>query len=233
MLNDESLTDDEYEHMDMDLQDAKDRRDELDFDDTDGEWEIYSEMVRKYGHRDEYLRWLGQMMKHRYFYDTPPTWMYQSYQDIHKKKDWLIHFGDARKIMQSGGFTIGSSLENLAITSGENDGDYAFAFAVDDWFYGNKSGTGLNNLHQNGAGYGKDAIMFQAVGIKTWHYGDNEYQVIFDKNTTSNLVPIYNEGENGWVIYNKSNDKPIIRHGNIYDISKWVVENYAQYQGCI
>jgi hypothetical protein len=66
--------------------------------------------------------------------------------------------------------------------------------------------------------------MFRANGIEVWHYGDEEYQVIFKGSTARDIIPIW-ESDGQWFAgdYNKGFD-------SLIDSVSWIENNFDQYK---
>lgn len=89
---------------------------------------------------------------------------------------WLIHFSDKAWNIASEGFKRGvDDVRYLGLTTYLNDrekenGGYNFALEVKDRVVGSVAREKK---------YGKNAVMFQSSGVKTYHSGDEERQIIF------------------------------------------------------
>ena len=102
---------------------------------------------------------------------------------------WLIHFTDANPydIIRTG--FKGRDLDILGLTThykqGSRSGDLALAFEYDE-------------LGREPSKYGKNAVMFQVKeSAKAWHWGDEEYQVIFPVEAAHNLHGLFRSDEEG------------------------------------
>jgi hypothetical protein len=65
-------------------------------------------------------------------------------------------------------------------------GGYNFAYDIKNW---ERYASG-----RFGFKYGKEAVMFKASGVKVWHNGDNEEQVVFIGSTAKDIVPLTEYG---------------------------------------
>lgn len=104
------------------------------------------------------------------------------------RNDWFIHYTDYAEDIYDDGFTRGVpvyEMDELGITVGRqnrnvkfdnSEGLYIFAFRA-------------NSKHDEFK-YGKDAVMFQASAVETYHYGDEERQCIVDTKSIRNIIPI-------------------------------------------
>ena len=119
--------------------------------------------------------------------------------------DWLVHFTNEEKsvesILKSQCFHGISNMKNLAISAGADEDEwgvedgYCFAFDFDNIYYNFKNGY---------SHYGDKGILFKASGIKLYHNGDGEIQVIFIGNQVSNLIPFWYDSDTK-EFYNKDN----------------------------
>lgn len=108
--------------------------------------------------------------------------------------DWLIHFTEhedtQEQIIESGYFLGIPSLYNLAI-SAANEEDwvkdgYCFAYEYSDSYYNYKNGT---------IKYGNYGVLFKGSGVKLYHGGDEEHQVVFIGDQVSNMIPFDTDGK--------------------------------------
>lgn len=158
-----------------------------------------------------------------------PTWYVMEYQGI-VKNQWLIHFSNnAKNIWEEQKFKYGiSDFDRLGYTTSYNlsakeGSGFNFSYDIGDFEkYGRSS---------NKAGswkYGKEAVLFKASGIKAYHYGDEEPQVIFDGKTAKDIVYLQNSGD--WYVENKKINRIIYRAQTLPEVVKWVVNNFNQYK---
>jgi hypothetical protein len=115
---------------------------------------------------------------------------------------WLVHFTDYEKniksILKSQHFQGIPNMYNLAITSTNEDDysedGYCFGFDISDVYENFKDGY---------SHYGNFGILFKSSGIKLYHNGDDEHQVVFIGNQVSNLIPFWYD-PNTKELYNKN-----------------------------
>lgn len=121
--------------------------------------------------------------------DTP-TYLHLSYlKDV--DDDWLIHGTNHAADIESGGFTRGvwdyatlgltTWFKDEAKTGGFNFAFYAEAFDEDAVL-----------------AYGKEAVIFQASGIETYHWADNQQQIIFWGSSAHDIHSIYRSSYGGF-----------------------------------
>lgn len=173
----------------------------------------------------EYL--VGQ----REYYDSSEFELYDvaDFQGF-VRQGWLVHFSNrAHQIAADQNFKIGVPYEDvnrLALSTNFKDiaktGGFNFAYDVDD----------VDKYAFDGGRpkYGDEAVLFMGDGLKIWHDGDSEKQVIFDgKQTKKPIILIQYDGD-VWYIESTKTGERIIEEDEITDIASWVERNYAQYR---
>jgi hypothetical protein len=164
--------------------------------------------------------------------DEHPSWYVLRYMDIIKNQ-WLLHFSDnAKNIWQDQKFKYGfDDLDRLAYTthhkkSLKRTNGYNFAYDLKDY-----AKYGRSRFSDKKWKYGKEAVLFRASGIKAYHYGDEEPQVIFWGPTANNIVYIiYSDGD--WVIEG-TNNRVLYKSRFLTDVVKWAVNNFEQYKNVL
>lgn len=116
--------------------------------------------------------------------------------------DWLVHFTSEKEsqesILESQCFHGISNLYNLAISAGADEwveDGFCFSFDLENIYENFKSGY---------SHYGDKGILFKSNGVKLYHNGDNEHQVIFIGNQVSKLIPFWYDSDTK-EFYNKNN----------------------------
>lgn len=128
-----------------------------------------------------------------------PLYVTYTYEDV--VDGWLVHFTDyeetVESILESQHFIGIPNMYNLAITAANEEDyteeGYCFGFDIDDIY---------ENFKNSYSHYGSYGILFKASGIKLYHNGDEEHQVIFIGNQVSNLIPFMYD-EDTKELYNK------------------------------
>jgi hypothetical protein len=156
-----------------------------------------------------------------------PSWVFYDNSPKIIKNQWLIHFTDNAESIAKEGFIYGiDDLTKLGLTTYFSDyyrkyGGYNFAFLLSDF--------GNYKRSDKSYPYGRDAVIFNASGIRVWHRNDEQYQVIFKGSTATNIIPI-TKGENEiWGVYNKS-DRLLYENDDLRKVADWVVNNFSQYR---
>jgi len=157
-----------------------------------------------------------------------PSWAFLDSGEIIKRQ-WLIHFTDYADDIAENGFTRGVyDYTKLGLTTSMGEfekehGGYNFAYTLDDFYRYGYDGWSKYK-------YGSEAVIFQASGIKAWHYSDQEPQVIFFGNTASNIIPLTSGYEADWSIRNQKSGEIIYETDDLRDVVDWVSKNYLQYR---
>ena len=142
--------------------------------------------------------------------------------------EWLIHFSDESFWIAQDGFKhMKPNIESLAYTrwlktqyNGLDDG-YCFAYDCKDF----------ENYYKTVGGklkYGNEAVIFRASGVKLWHRGDKEYQVIFYGSDAKDFIYI-EENDGQWCIKSTQHGSVLYTSDSIQNIVKWATNNYDQY----
>jgi ribosomal protein S18 acetylase RimI-like enzyme len=154
-----------------------------------------------------------------------PSFMHMSYEGI-VKNQWLVHKTDDPDGICEKGFTIGMhDLSRLGLTtwtneSGKQFGGYNFAFLPED--------RGIESK------YGKDAVIFRASGVKVYHWGDEETQVIFRGSEAHDIIPVYKSSNDGnWHLSDNAQGNPVYAAPKLSQIVQWVEAHYTQYRKVI
>jgi len=157
-----------------------------------------------------------------------PSFLFMDFIDV-VKNQWLIHFTDDAFSIASNGFNMGmGELEQLGLTTHFTDeakkyGGYNFAFDTSDFM---KYAPGSRGTWK----YGKEAVVFRASGIKVWHHGDQEPQIIFFGETANSIVPIYENNDGLWIVGQRPSGEPVYRHESLENVVDWVEANYNQFK---
>lgn len=162
-----------------------------------------------------------------------PSWNYMDFRG-YVKNQWLIHFSDhAKDIWRDQTFKYGlDDYTELGLTTYYKDeakqfGGYNFAYDVGDFVRYARS-----RYHSRGWKYGKEAVMFRASGVKVWHWGDEEPQVIFVGRTARDIVYIQSTGESDWGVMNERTGNYIFRE-DLPQVVRWVIDNFNQYRSVL
>jgi hypothetical protein len=184
---------------------------------------------------DEILKVMSDKDKEDFIYhlhkrnsEEAPSWSHMDFESyILPSNEWLVHFSDNADNIKSSGFVYGvDQMDKLGLTTylgkiEKEFGGYNFAFIADSKYA----------LHAAKIGrYGKHAVMFRAPGVKVYHYGDQEDQIIFygkDVNPKDIVLILNQYGE--WQVQGGHRGY-IFKSENFEDVVNWVEKNYAQYR---
>lgn len=163
-----------------------------------------------------------------------PTWVHMelSNQKLLPRNTWLIHFTNYPYDIADQGFTIGiDQMDKLGLTTWTKNtsvdkkyGGYNFAFIAD-------SKEVLRAIGK----YGKHAVLFQNSGVKAYHWGDEEEQVMFYGKDVDprDIVVLTNDGGD-WQVRGQSKKQRnygiVLYTGELNQCIKWVQQNYPQYR---
>ena len=167
---------------------------------------------------EKFLEYLDQNTD---YIDQPSTRTMSFTSDVNNQ--WLVHFSDNADEIWRDGFEYGTAdYDNLNysdcgnIYNKENEG-IAFAFEADDV---NKSSDSTR--------YGQEAVMFQASGVKAYHYGDCEDQVMFWTHDAKNLVWLRKDNGEWYVGFDPYH--PLYHNEEVTEVIDWVERNFNQYR---
>jgi hypothetical protein len=162
-----------------------------------------------------------------------PAWVYFDNDPELIKNQWLIHFTKDAYGIAENGFKYGvDDMTKLGLTIHLSEfdkkyGGYNFAYTLKDFEkYGSSS---YGDFSKSGYKYGDEAVVFNASGIKVWHYGDGEPQVIFYGNTAKNIIPITSGEEYKFGVYGK-NGRLLYENDKLPKVVDWIKKNYEQYR---
>jgi 2'-5' RNA ligase/GNAT superfamily N-acetyltransferase len=160
-----------------------------------------------------------------------PSFMHMSYEGM-VKNQWLLHKTDNPDSICQSGFTYGmGDLSRLGLTTWFNndgmdkqEGGYNFAFLAQD----------SKAMRYAEDRYGREAVIFRASGVKVYHYGDEETQVIFRGSEAHDIIPVVKDGNTGmWALPDDDHGKPVFQADYLQQIVQWVMNHYAQYRKVI
>jgi len=163
-----------------------------------------------------------------------PAWVFFSSPKF-IKNGWLIHFTNFPIEIARYGFLYGvSDHTKLGLTCHlyEVDkifGGYNFAYDINNYTQFCYSDSFCDLFY-----YGEYAVIFNASGLKVWHYGDEEEQVIFYGNTAKNIIPIIKGQNKKFGVCDKNNpNKFYYEYDYIENVVDWILTNYHQYRNKI
>ena len=143
---------------------------------------------------------------------------------------WMIHFTNDGDDVMKHGFTHGvpfgaedllPQTKNWDINEVGNN-SYSFAFDVRD------SDTYTQSHNSGEFGYGTQAIIFKANGIKFWHKYDEEHQIVFTSSSAHNMHLIDGGRMGTYWSHELGDDNESQCDGKLVDVVKCVITNYGQ-----
>lgn len=174
-----------------------------------------------------------------------PTWSHMDVRgnNVLHRQTWLVHFTDKPYEIATEGFKFGiDRMDRLALTSWIKDtsdskkyGGYNFAFEA---LSKDAANVALSNK------YGRHAILFQNSGVKAYHHGDEESQIMFwGKDVDPRDIIILKHTDYGWkpIMWKETRNKSNLldpsrgdgRGDDLGDYQKtveWVIKNFHQYR---
>lgn len=143
---------------------------------------------------------------------------------------WFVHFSNNADKIFYDGFKYGNDdIARLSLTDPGNTkgkhGDYLFAYEMNDVKqYANSSYRPIKFK------YGDAAVVFIASGVKFYHHGDEEPQVVFDKKSPTGCFLIENNDDR-WCVYGHTPNgkKQLIAVDDFYSAMYWCRDNIRQY----
>jgi len=160
-----------------------------------------------------------------------PAWVYFDNKPSIIKNQWLVHFTEDADDIAEKGFIYGvDDMTKLGLTTNlgkfyKQYGGYNFAYTLNDF----KKYAKRSYIHGGGYKYGSEVVMFRSSGIRTWHNGDEEYQVIFFGKTATNIIPIGSGEDKEWGVRSKSG-RILFEDDDLEKVVYWVDANYQQYR---
>lgn len=146
---------------------------------------------------------------------------------------WLLHMSDKADDIFKEGFKFGTDASHLGYSSPYTDkyGEYGFAYDI-------SNGIDESDIHQHGRyRYGNQAVVFIGSGMKAFHWGDEEDQVMFDRNSVKGCFLISQDSSDemtGYSVFGTDPDNGSAKKlmGPVETISQcanWIVNNGDDY----
>jgi len=182
------------------------------------------------------IEFFGDMESSFMDYDADsPSWLFMDDPKI-VKNQWMIHFTNDADAIACQGFKYGmDDFTRLGLTTHIRNtgkpGGYNFAYDVDEW---ERYAHG-----RHGFKYGDEAVLFRASGVKVWHHGDGEYQIVFVGATAKDIVPLTKGGYGGGWWANgrgkggreeQDSEQGDGSFDSLSEAVDWVTANYNQYK---
>ena len=199
----------------------------------------FGKWVDKYALSDEDIKnWGNPKEKYVNVSDYPPCY-FMSYEGF-VKNDWLVHFSDTNSIesISRKGFKYGirlGDMKGLALSTWKVLDDKEL-MDMDGYIFSYELDRFDTNLFETDTSF----VIFQGSGIKVYHNGDKEFQVICMKESVKNFIPVYwNEEKNWYEIKDKETNRLYWKSQEQYitdvmeELNDWIKNNIRQYGGRI
>lgn len=158
---------------------------------------------------------------------TPSTAFF-TFERVVPRQTWLIHkTNDAVKIIKEGFACGADDIGALGLTTWIKkkkncDPGWNFAFEAD---------SKDARRAADGGKYGEDVILFQSSGVRAYHSGDEESQVLFWGPSVKEVIPLWMAGADGYRLDSKD-DREILT-AQFGDMVEWVKKHITQYRRSI
>lgn len=171
-----------------------------------------------------------------------PAYLYFSEVKKLPTGTWCLHFTNRDPF---DAFEYGTTLEGMALSTHKRDKDavdcernlsedigvaetiFGFAFQA----LGGQAGmTRLDIMSYGLSKYGDNAILFQTDGgVRAWHVGDEEYQVIFPLCSEYGVIPLMNPDPAEIKIQTEGGEEAVF--GSIEEVIKYIESGERQMMG--
>ena len=155
-----------------------------------------------------------------------PAYQHLDFKKV-QKAGWLVHFTNNAYNIVKEGFLYGhEEFTGLGLTTWKSEeyrkkySGYNFAFDIDSKYAKFASGSGI---------YGKEAVVFWGSGIKAYHWGDEEDQILFYGPSVKKDMIFQIYQSNGQWVTEDYNGR-IMKGGSFEEVVDWVTHNYRTLQ---
>lgn len=176
---------------------------------------------------EDFKEYVLGMNPNSFIESDEPAYQHLDFKSV-IKPGWLVHFTNDAESIRNRGFMYGhDEFRGLGLTTHKTEErrrdhpGFNFAFEIDT--------RDLSNAARSGK-YGKEAVVFWGGGVKAFHYGDEENQIIFwgPSVNRSMIFPIRREYDN-WVV-EAENGRTMVESEDFNDVVGWVVQNWRMLQ---
>ena len=168
---------------------------------------------------EDFIKFVG-----RYDNIDIPLYLVADYEGLIKNQ-WLIHMTDSSNVpgIWREGFSVGVDIDQTAYTPARGTTDFKYGAGYNFAFLADEAS------HAEGT-YGDCCILFQASGIRIYHYGDEEYQVIFYGPSAKNLILIEQTYDHDWLVRDDNSGQELYRNERLQPVVDWCINNMPQYR---
>lgn len=176
-------------------------------------------------HRKSFVAWISSNLTSDDLADVDsPSYLHMSAQGLVMPRTWLVHFSDHARDIAEEGFLYGHpEFQGLALTTHkqhrQREPGLNFAFEASD-----------RSISYGAAKYGRSAVLFRSGGVRAYHSGDEESQVIFWGPLVRQVVLLDHCDESDWCVVDKNTDRLLYKHHDIRKVVAWVIDHGAQYR---
>jgi hypothetical protein len=161
-----------------------------------------------------------------YFFSdaTAPSTAFFDYEGLVKRNTWLAHLtNDIEKIKYDGLECGHDDMYTLGLTT-----HFIKKDCKPGWNFAFEANSRDLDRAIRQKKYGEDIVLFQSAGVKAYHSGDEEHQIIFLGSRVEWFIPLHREGGNTFRILSSHSDRVVVE-GEYDDVFGWVKKNYRQY----
>lgn len=211
------LVSDYYEWLGEDPPEAFDADDPHDFFETDD-----GKAVEK-----DFVKWLTSEGLDQFEVANDahaPAYLHFQVRGDAPADTWLVHFSDEAAGIARDGFLHGHPDERtLGLTTWFVD---SVRKAEAGWNFGFRATSGDANNAAYNRKYGRDAVLFQAPGVRAYHWGDEEEQVIFWGPSAKRFIPLHRDSDrDGWYVADTKTGEPV-REGTFREVVAWATDHF-------
>lgn len=175
--------------------------------------------------QEEISEWVSDELSRHEPAELPSSHYFHPDKQLIHRQTWLVHFSDAAHHIAYNGFTHGSyDARRLGLTTyyshdSKESGGYNFAFEA----------LSRDAIHAaESKKYGQHAVLFQNSGVKAWHNGDEENQIIFwGPDVNPSLIFELHNNHGDWEVVGRDR---VYFTGTYDQAVKWVIQNNHQYR---
>ncbi len=166
--------------------------------------------------------------------ELSPSTAFFTFKKIVPRTTWLVHFSDnVDKILKDGLICGHEEAQSLGLTTQFKNAKHCrpgwnFAFEYNSRY----AEIAARGRHGHGK-YGDDFVMFQSAGVKAWHNGDEEDQVILWGSLVKDIVPVFQDNSGDYSVTSNVDSGKAYVVGDYKKVAQWVVDNFRAYRNMI
>lgn len=157
---------------------------------------------------------------------SPSTAFFDFYKIV-PRTTWLVHFSkNIDKILKNGLICGHEDMQTLGLTTRFSN----VKNCRPGWNFGFEWDSKYANAAVRDRKYGDDFVMFQSAGVKAWHNGDEEDQIIFWGASIKNIVPVFKNSSGDFEVTLNTDSNKILVSGDFEKVTEWIYRNFKTYQ---